>query len=131
MFSDKEIAYLNSQRLARIATVSSSAQPDVSPVVFQFDGERFIISGQNVERTQKYKNVNSGSTKVGLVIDDLESISPWTPRGVKVHGTAEISELDGRAVLVIRPDTHWSWGIEDGAFEGGRQAIRKVKHVRG
>lgn len=131
MFSDKEIAYLNSQRLARIATVSSSAQPDVSPVGFQFDGERFIISGQNVERTLKYKNVDSGSTKVGLVIDDLVSISPWTPRGVKVHGTAEISELDGRAVLVIRPDTHWSWGIEDAALEGGRQAIRKVKHVRG
>jgi pyridoxamine 5'-phosphate oxidase family protein len=37
MFSDKEIAYLQSQRLARIATVSKERQPDVAPVGFDFD----------------------------------------------------------------------------------------------
>jgi len=38
MFSDKEIAYLNSQRLARIATASVEGRPDVAPVGFSFDG---------------------------------------------------------------------------------------------
>ena len=56
MFSDKEVTYLASQRLARIATISTSMQPDVSPVGFQFDGERFIVSGHNVERTRKYRS---------------------------------------------------------------------------
>jgi hypothetical protein len=30
MFTEKEIAYLKSKRLARIATVSASGQPDVA-----------------------------------------------------------------------------------------------------
>ena len=130
MFSEKEVAYLISQRLARIATVSSSMHPDVSPVGFEFDGKRFIIFGENLERTLKYRNVKNGNTKVALVVDDLESITPWTPRAVKVHGTAQVDEVDGRAILVIRPDTHWSWGVEAPPFEGGSQAIRKVVHDR-
>ncbi len=40
----------------------------------------------------------------------------------------QVEEVDGRAVLVIRPDSHWSWGVEAPPFEGGRQAIRKVVH---
>ena len=129
MFSEKEVAYLASQRLARLATVSSSTQPDVSPVGFEFDGKRFIISGHNVKRTTKYRNVKGGNRKVALVVDDLESTNPWTPRGVRVHGTAQVEEVDGRAVLVIRPDSHWSWGVEAPPFEGGSQAIRKVVHA--
>lgn len=48
MFSEKEIEYLKSQRLARIATAATmtssleekeeSIQPDVVPVGFDFDG---------------------------------------------------------------------------------------------
>ena len=38
MFSEKEVAYIKSQRLARIATVSKKQQPDVAPVSFEFDG---------------------------------------------------------------------------------------------
>ena len=41
MFSEKEIAYLKSQKLARIATVSADGEPDVAPVGFTFDGQRF------------------------------------------------------------------------------------------
>jgi hypothetical protein len=37
-FTDEEIGYLRSQRLARIATVSPEGQPDVMPVGYQFDG---------------------------------------------------------------------------------------------
>ena len=37
-FSEEEINYLQSQRLARIATVSADGQPDVAPVGFEFDG---------------------------------------------------------------------------------------------
>jgi hypothetical protein len=36
MFSEKEIAYLQSQRLARIATVSADGKPDVAPGGFTF-----------------------------------------------------------------------------------------------
>jgi len=128
MFSKKEVDYLNSNRLARIATVSSGKQPDVTPVGFRFDGERFVISGQRIEKTRKYKNVRKGDLKVGLVIDDLESVSPWKPRAIKIYGIAEIENIDGRNTLVIKPPTHWSWGIETEPFDGGKQVIRKVEH---
>jgi PPOX class F420-dependent enzyme/OxyR family protein len=77
MFSEKEIAYLRSQRLARIATASEEHQPDVAPVGFEFDGTYFYVGGINLPATLKYKNIQK-NPKVSLVIDDLESISPWT-----------------------------------------------------
>jgi len=65
MFSDKEIAYLNSQRLARIAT-ASEGQPDVAPVGLTFDGRHFFIGGLD-KRTLKYKNAKTNE-RVALVI---------------------------------------------------------------
>ncbi len=57
MFTDAEKAYLQGQRLARIATVSSGQQPDVAPVGFKFEEGRFYVSGYDLQRTRKYKNV--------------------------------------------------------------------------
>jgi pyridoxamine 5'-phosphate oxidase family protein len=115
MFSDKELSYLQSQRLARIATVSKELQPDVAPVGFDFDGEYFYIGGRNISVTFKYKNVQS-NPRVSLVVDDMESINPWKPRGIKVHGTADLVEHKGYAgagtYIRIKPAKRWSWGIE-------------------
>ncbi len=91
MFSEKEIAYLKSQRLARIATVSKDLQPDVAPVGFEFDGSYFYIGGLDIKRTLKYKNTLS-NPRATLVVDDLESTDPWMPRGIKVRGLTEIVE---------------------------------------
>ena len=41
MFTTEEIDYIKTQHLARLATVSPGGQPDVAPVGFQFDGQRF------------------------------------------------------------------------------------------
>jgi pyridoxamine 5'-phosphate oxidase family protein len=128
MFTEKEIAYLQSQPLARIATVSTDAQPDVAPVSYQFDGRHFLVAGFDISRTFKYKNVKAGSVKVALVVDDLVSVQPWAARGLKVHGTAKIVEVKDRQVLVITPERHWSWGIEAEAFIDGKPVSRKVKH---
>jgi pyridoxamine 5'-phosphate oxidase family protein len=51
MFSEKELSYLKSQRLARIATVSNTQQPDVAAVGFEFDGEHFYIGGLQQTKT--------------------------------------------------------------------------------
>jgi pyridoxamine 5'-phosphate oxidase family protein len=37
-FSDEEIAYLQSQPVAQLATVNADGQPDVVPVAFELDG---------------------------------------------------------------------------------------------
>jgi pyridoxamine 5'-phosphate oxidase family protein len=94
MFSEQERAYLASQRLARIATASQALQPDVVPVGFDFDGSYFYVGGRNLPATLKYKNTQNNA-HVALVIDDLESITPWQPRGIKIHGLADRVTRDG------------------------------------
>ena len=127
MFTAKEIAYIQSQPLARLATVSASNQPDVAPVGLRFDGEKFLVSGFDITRTYKYKNVQAGGARVALVIDDLVSTSPWAARGIKIHGTAVISDIDGHPTLVITPQRSWSWGVEEAAFKDGKPVSRKAR----
>ncbi len=116
MFTEEEVAYLKTRPLARIATVSSNGQPDVAPVGYELDGHTFYIRGRRTTRTLKYKNVAAGQDRIALVIDDLASIDPWRPRGIKIHGRAETVEREGRLghapYLRITPLVYWSWGIE-------------------
>lgn len=131
MFSDKEIDYLKSQKLARIATVSKGLQPDVASVGYELEGDKFVIPSLDMERTLKYKNIKNGNLKVALVIDDLESVNPWKPRGIKVYGTAEIVERKGRfdkgLYIEITPRKVWSWGIQRPLFAGDRKAVFDIK----
>ncbi len=114
MFSEAEKDFLKTQRLARLATVSADGQPDVSPVGFQFDGVHILVGGRAPQKTLKYKNVVSGQSLVAIVIDDLETIDPWKPRGIKIHGRAEIVE---NSVIKITPIIHWHWGISGTSFD--------------
>lgn len=118
MFSEAEIAYLKSQYLARLGTVSGKGQPTVDAVGFEFDGARFYIGGIALPSSRKYKNVAAGNCKVSLIIDDLESVQPWKPRQIKVHGVAEIVDYAGqfgeKEYLAITPTVSWSFGIEAG-----------------
>ena len=81
IFSQKEIEYLKSQRLARIATAAESVQeegsvqPDVVPVGFDFDGEYLYVGGMNLLKSTKYRNVLKNH-KVAIIIDDLKTIDP-------------------------------------------------------
>src|SRR5713101_365512 len=102
-FTEEEAAYLTSQPLARIATVGPDGQPDVAPVGFEFDGTY-------------------------LDVGDLVSTDPWTPRGLRVYGTAELIERPGRfgpgAYLRITPEISWSWNLDgrpygDDALQSG------------
>src|SRR3989449_10122100 len=118
MFSDAEVQYLKSQRLARIATVSRKGQPDVVPVGFEFDGKYFWVGSHSQEifhRTLKYHNVKNGNKLGALTIDDLESIDPWKHRVLKVYGTAEVLDQQGRVglgdYLRVTPKISWSFRI--------------------
>ena len=143
-FSEKEIEYLKSQRLVRIATASvaskeeenGSIQPDVVPVGFDFDGEYFYVGGMNIIKSKKYKNVLKNN-KVAVVIDDLKSVDPWDPRGMKIYGIADIVTRQGGYMestghsnpqyIRISPKKKWSWGIEEPVFVEGRFNVKRAK----
>ena len=123
MFSESELEYLKSQRLARITTVDTDGQPTVDAVGFSLDGDQILIGTHSPVLTRKYRNVLDGNTRVALIVDDLLSTQPWRPRGVKIHGMAEVVERTGHfgpgSYLVITPTVSWSWGIEPQAQDGG------------
>jgi pyridoxamine 5'-phosphate oxidase family protein len=74
IYSEPEIEYLKSQRLARIATVTRQGKPDVSPVAFEFDGAHFFVGSHSQEiflSTRKYKHVRDGNKEVALQYFDF------------------------------------------------------------
>jgi pyridoxamine 5'-phosphate oxidase family protein len=127
MFSVQERAFLQAQRIARIATVAPDGQPSVDAVGFSFDGTLFYVGGFSIQTTHKYKNVVAGNTKVSLIIDDLKSIQPWEPRGIRIYGIAEAVKREGHIgpgiYLVITPKLTWSWGIEAQEGKAGPKKI--------
>jgi len=109
-FTNDEIEYLQSQRMARLATASPSGQPDVAAVTFGVDGDTVVSGGFDITKTVRYGNLLKNPRAV-IVIDDLASVEPWSPRGVKVRGSAAIEEGTGGLRIRITPEVIWSWGI--------------------
>jgi len=141
IFTQKEIEYLKSQRLARIATAASTqqeeaVQPDVVPVGFDFDGEYLYVGGMNLLKSTKFRNALKNN-KVAIVVDDLKSIDPWDPRGIRIYGTADIVTRQGGYMkntdhpnpqyIRVNPKKKWSWGVEEPVFVQGKFNVKKAK----
>lgn len=117
-FTDEEVAYLRSQPIARIATLSPDQQPDVVPLSFEFDGTFFWVggSGRTVLDTRKVRNVASGRQKVALVVDDMVSFDPFIARSIRVYGYAEpprerVGMVGPGFYMRITPTLSWSWNM--------------------
>jgi pyridoxamine 5'-phosphate oxidase family protein len=134
-FTDEEIAYLQSQPLARLSTVSGDGQPDVVPVAFEFDGKGFWIGGvgEEVLRTRKFRNLRSGNVKVALVVDDMVSFDPFVVRGVRVYGLAEppverVGMVGPGLYSRITPTVSWSWNLAGEPAGETWYATRRAVH---
>jgi len=112
IFTEAELDYLASQHLMRFATASPSGKPDVAPVGFAIDGDAIVSGGFDITRTVRFKNVQK-NPRAAVVIDDLASVDPWTPRGIKVMGAVTVEEADGSPRFRIRPEVIISWGVND------------------
>lgn len=132
-FTEEEIAYLRSQRIARLATVAPDSQPDVVPVGYEFDGTRLYVGGLGGEKTRKFRNVGAGNTQVALVVDDVVSTDPWVARYLRIYGTAELVERSGKlgpgSYIEITPTVSWSSNLEALPFSPDREVvIRRTVH---
>jgi pyridoxamine 5'-phosphate oxidase family protein len=117
-FTDQEIAYMRSQPIARLTSVSADGQPDVIPLGFEFDGTFFWVggSGPTVVDTRKFRNVRDGNHKVALVIDDMVSFDPFIARGIRIYGHAEqpfkrVGMVGPGTYMRITPTISWSWNM--------------------
>jgi pyridoxamine 5'-phosphate oxidase family protein len=118
--TEEELAYLRTQRLARLATVDAHGAPQNSPVGFFVDegNGTIVIGGRAMGATRKFRNVGR-NPNVALVADDLASVSPWRVRGVEIRGRADaLSDVDpprsgmSREVIRITPEWIHSWGLD-------------------
>jgi pyridoxamine 5'-phosphate oxidase family protein len=128
--TDIERAYMQSQPLARLATVDAGGAPQNNPVGVFLDEESgdIVIGGFAMGATRKFRN-EQANTAVALVIDDLVSTDPWTVRGLEIRGTAvALSDVDppvpfmSREVIRITPTWIVTWGLDPD--QQGRQVRR-------
>ena len=116
-----QIGYLAGQRLGRIATAGADGKPHVVPTSFRHNAElgTVDVGGFHVATTKKYRDVQANGW-AAIVIDDLVSIDPWTPRMLEIRGRAEAVPTGGAAFgpgfgdafIRIHPDKINSFGID-------------------
>jgi pyridoxamine 5'-phosphate oxidase family protein len=97
-FTAEEIAYLQSQRLGRMATVNEKGDLHVVPVGFRYNPEHdtIDIGGHNFASSKKYREaIRHG--RVAFVVDDV--LPPWQPRFVEVRGTVQAFSEGGKAIM--------------------------------
>jgi nitroimidazol reductase NimA-like FMN-containing flavoprotein (pyridoxamine 5'-phosphate oxidase superfamily) len=84
VFSPKEMRFLKSHELCRLATASKEAMPHVVPVIYALDGENLVIAIDY--KTKKLKNLIE-NPRVALIVDEYHP-----NRGLMVQGDCEIHE---------------------------------------
>lgn len=109
-FTEKELRYLMERSLGRLAFVCSDSQAHMMPVLFEFDGSYFYLSGWNLKYSERFNDLPENKS-VTLLIDDIDSPTRWAARGVEVIGQAESKEKDDYLYVRIKPVTKTSWGL--------------------
>ena len=100
LFTDGELEFLRSQRIARLATVGPSGWPHVVPVMYSIvdDGAAFEFDVDGV----KLRNL-SHEPRAALVVDAM-----GPKRGVTIQGKAT---LIGAERARLTPVKKFSWGL--------------------
>ncbi len=119
VFSHRELEYLATRRLGRLATIGTDGLPHVVPLGWSYNPalDTIDIGGRDFARTKKFRNVQA-NPRVALVIDDV--LPPWRPRCVMVRGEAEALEEATSPggeplgpIIRIHPRQIISWGLDD------------------
>jgi PPOX class probable F420-dependent enzyme len=99
LFTEGELEFLRSQRIARLATVGPTGWPHVVPVMYALDGDggfEFDVDGVKLRNLQR-------DPRAAMAIDAM-----GPKRGVTIQGRAELIAAE-RARLT--PERKFSWGL--------------------
>ena len=137
-FTEGEIAYLQQQRLGRLATVGSDRMPHVVPIGFYFDLDSDTIQIGGIEDTSMTKKWHdlSVNPQAAFVVDDIVTLNPPTPRGIEIRGRAELLTQGGEGLggkiwgfrfapawIRIEADRIVSWGIDTNGFDRTSRSV--------
>ncbi len=137
VFTEKEIDYMNHQQLGRLATISPSGKPMVTPVGYRYNPKLDVIEigGHNTRQTKKFQSIQK-NPNVAFVIDDV--LPPWKARGIQIRGTAEALPTGGKeafghlyeadaGLIRITPEQIITWGIEEGEQSHSNRKVERAK----
>ena len=126
MFTDDELAYLESQRIGRLATSQPDGTLQNNPVGFGVNQElgTIDIGGYNMAVSRKFRNV-AANGRAGFVVDDVYSTDPWRVRFLEIRGHAEAittpadasDQLGGSPIIRLHPTRILSIGLEPGDLD--------------
>jgi pyridoxamine 5'-phosphate oxidase family protein len=129
-FTPAEIAYLQGQRLGRLATVDATGDLHVVPVAFRYnpDHDTIDVGGHNIVPSKKYRDALRHG-RVAFVIDDV--LPPWKPHFVEVRGTVQAETTGGKEILPdfapeilrITPTYSVSMGVNDDSVQLGQGRV--------
>jgi pyridoxamine 5'-phosphate oxidase family protein len=143
-FTGAEIEYLNRGPLrgllGRLATVGPDGRPHVTPLAVFCDplDQTLVIgghAGSNMAASKKFRDAQR-HPDVAVIVDDVASVDPWTPRYIEIRGHAETHLEGGEEVgnrlgapfpfdpawIRVRPRRVLAFGIET----AGELAARDV-----
>ncbi len=109
-FTKQELNYLSDRSLGRLAFICHDKEAHITPVLFEFDGAYFYLSGGNLRDSDRFQNLPA-ERKVTLLVDDVDAQTNWVPRGIEVTGNMEMREKGDYSYVRIRPLTKTSWGL--------------------
>ena len=139
IFTDKEIAYLNGQRIGRLATVGTDGAPQAVPLGFTLNDDGTIdIGGPNLSTSKKWRNIQA-NPRVAFVVDDMTpdepgAVAPGWGRGVEIRGEAELitgqrpaygnPEFFSEETIRIHPRRIISWHLDAGRLRFSRTIVQ-------
>jgi pyridoxamine 5'-phosphate oxidase family protein len=122
VFTPREIEYLRSQRLGRLATIGRDGQPHVTPLGFIFNEteDTIDIGGIGFGGSKKWRDAQHNQ-RITLVVDDVVH----EMHAIEIRGVAEVHHAGGTKInpqspasdeqfLRLRPSYIVSWGLEPG-----------------
>lgn len=137
--SDPEVAFIQSQRVARLATSDAEGHPHVVPVCFAFDGSRFYIALDEKPKRVEQRNLRrvrniEARHEAMLLFDHYDD--DWSRLAfVQVYGHADLlmpgapghtgallllreryvqyrsMKLEAYPVIVVTPEHVVGWGF--------------------
>src|SRR5437660_11793316 len=90
-FTEKELRYLMERSVGRLAFVCSDMQAHIMPVLLEFDGAYFYLSGWNLKYSERCQDV-SPNTRVTLLVDEVDSPTRWVAGGGEITGAPDWRE---------------------------------------
>ncbi|MGC4994518.1 PPOX class F420-dependent oxidoreductase [Nocardia salmonicida] len=135
-FSEIELAYLSTPRLARLATVTKAGRPNLVPVSFRLNADGTIDIGSPNPNAQRYRNIRVNEY-VSLVVDDMtpndpSEVKPGWGRGVEIRGVAEILTVEDvpvapewfcHEIIRVHPRRIHSWHIDPANPDGSSRNV--------